>query len=64
VKFSANFARPLTSGPFLRPSVVVRALQKDTERILATDGVIAGERRFHRLLRAPGITGWEANKVR
>jgi hypothetical protein len=36
---------PLTSGPFLRPSISVRALQHDIQQLLAADGVIA--RRDH-----------------
>ena len=45
MKFSANFAPALTSRPFSKPSVSVRALQKDIQGILTTDGVIA--RRDH-----------------
>lgn len=57
MKFSANFAPALTSRPFSKPSVSVRALQKDIQGILATDGVIA--RRDH-----PKLTGAIDRQVR
>jgi hypothetical protein len=45
VKFSENLRRPLTSGPFLGPSLSVRALQQDIQQLQTTEGVIA--RREH-----------------
>jgi hypothetical protein len=48
VKFSANFAAPLTFGLFLRPSLSVGALQHDVQDILESQGVIA--RRDHPVL--------------
>jgi hypothetical protein len=40
VKFSGNFAPPLTSNLSLGPSLSVRALQRDVQQLLATEGAI------------------------